>query len=75
MMMGKVKNTAVYPRGHIKLQQLAEISGTWLAHWQHEEELVASLLPNRTVSFSKGFFFCEVTLYHRLIKCTNMQIL
>lgn len=34
MMMGKVKNTAVYPRGHIKLQQLAEISGTWLAHWQ-----------------------------------------
>lgn len=34
MMMGKGKNTAVYPRGHTKMQQLAEICGTWLTYWQ-----------------------------------------
>lgn len=31
---GKRENTAVCPRGHTKLQQLAEICGTWLTHWQ-----------------------------------------
>lgn len=34
MMMGKGKNTAVHPRGYTKLQQLAEVCGTWLKHWQ-----------------------------------------
>lgn len=29
MMMGERKNTAVYPRGHTKQQQLGEICGAW----------------------------------------------
>ena len=38
MMMGKRENTAIYPRGYTKLQQLAEICGTWLKHWQRSSK-------------------------------------